>query len=351
LIHRPVGRLARVGLALSLSATALLAPASAFAEQDLTISAGSESRGGDVQLSHFLPGTVTINVGDKVTWNLDSTEFHNVYFPGNTQARPEFIEPGAEGVFVNPAVAFPAGGQTYDGSGVANSGLLSHGQNTKYTLAFTKAGTYQYLCSIHPGMEGTVRVVDNGQGVDTQASVDARRTAQRDSELANKALPLIMANTGEQPTVGGGAGVAAGLERENNDVQRFLPERVTIHQNESVTWVLKTEETPHTVTFLGGRAAPEVIVPQPQQGGPPRLQLNPEVLAPTNNNNEWNGASYLNSGFLSPTPGQPEPEFTVVFSAAGTYDYLCLLHPGMVGTVEVLPPAAAQGDADAEQAQ
>jgi plastocyanin len=36
-------------------------------------------------------------------------------------------------------------------------------------------------------------------------------------------------------------------------------------------------------------------------------------------------------------PGQPLPEFAVHFSVAGTYDYVCLLHEGMVGTVVVEP--------------
>jgi plastocyanin len=36
-------------------------------------------------------------------------------------------------------------------------------------------------------------------------------------------------------------------------------------------------------------------------------------------------------------PGHPNPEFAVQFSVAGTFDYVCLLHEGMVGTIVVLP--------------
>jgi hypothetical protein len=41
-----------------------------------------------------------------------------------------------------------------------------------------------------------------------------------------------------------------------------------------------------------------VIMPLPQASGPPRLQLNPLILAPAGDAAAWNGSGYLNSGFL-----------------------------------------------------
>jgi plastocyanin len=37
-----------------------------------------------------------------------------------------------------------------------NSGNLSHGQS--YSVTLTKPGTYQYICTIHPNMKGTITV-------------------------------------------------------------------------------------------------------------------------------------------------------------------------------------------------
>jgi plastocyanin len=315
-----------------LCAVPALAPNVARAAQTVKVSAGAEAVNGDIQLLEFAPVNITVNAGDTVTWSLDSTEFHDVFFTGGGQP-PDFVQPGPDGVFVNPDVAFPQGGSSYDGKGVAGSGLLNKGQT--YSLTFPDAGTYTYYCAIHPGMVGSIQVVPSGQPADTQAAIDARRTAQVDAEIADKGVPTIMSNLGELPTEGATAGVVAGAQVGQIDVQRFFPPRVVVHTGDSLTWIWKTEDTPHTVTFLSGQPAPDVILPQPQPNGPPRLQLNPQVLAPSGDPTDFEGGIYLNSGFLQPAPGQPAPSFTVTFNAPGTYQYLCLLHEGMTGTVVV----------------
>jgi plastocyanin len=327
---------ARTTLALGLVAAATLGVSSvSSAAQTLTVSAGAESAGGgDVQLNAFAPKQVTISVGDTVTWSLDSTEFHNVLFTSGAPG-PEFVQPGPDGVFINPVVAMPSGGTSYDGSGMAGSGLMVKGQT--FSLTFSKAGSYQYVCSIHPGMEGTVRVVDGNLGVDSQAGVDIRRTSEVNAGLASS-IPLVFANRGELPTAPTATlGVAVGVQHGAVDSLRFLPGRVTVHKNESVNFIWRTEDTPHTVTFLAGNPAPEVIVPEPQASGPPRLRLAPATLMPAGSAIDWDGASLLHSGFRAPIPGQPAPEFGVRFTSVGTFDFLCVLHEGMVGTVVVLP--------------
>jgi plastocyanin len=322
----------RFGLALGLCAGPMLLPTPAMAAQTLVVSAGAESPGGDVQLNAFAPNMINVNVGDTVTWHLDSTEFHNIFFPSGTTP-PEFVLAGPDGVFLNPQAGFPTGGPNYDGSAPAGSGLLNKGDS--YSLTFTKAGNYQFLCDIHAGMGGIVNVTAAGGTADSQAAIDARRASQVNSELANKGIPAIMSNLGELATEGSSAGIAAGVQNGLVDALRFFPPRITIKAGDNVTWIWKTDETPHTVTFLGGQPAPDVVVPQPQPNGPPKLQLNPQVLAPAGDNLKWAGGTYLNSGFLQPMPGQPTPTYSVTFIQPGTYDYVCLLHEGMVGTIVV----------------
>jgi plastocyanin len=325
--------LLRAGLALAPIVVTGLAPLGASANQTLVISAGSESKGGDVQLNEFAPNQISVNVGDTVTWRLDSTEFHDILFTSGAPA-PEFVQPGPDGVFINPVAAMPTGGNTYDGTGLVGSGLLNKGDT--WSLTFSKAGSYTYLCAIHTGMGGIINVLAPGQQTDTQAAVDTRRTNQVNADIANLAVPAIMANTGELPAEGA-IGLAAGVQNGLADVQRFFPGTVTVHAGEAVTWIWKTADTPHTVTFLAGQPAPATVLPVPQPNGPPRLQLNPQVAAPAGSPIDYDGGSFLNSGLVQPIPGQPTPTFTVHFDSPGSYQYVCLLHEGMVGTINVLP--------------
>jgi plastocyanin len=68
----------------------------------------------------FQPATTTISIGDTIRWtNMDSVN-HDVK------------------------------GDTFD------SGMMS--PNTTFEFTFTQAGTYNYICSIHPSMQGLIVV-------------------------------------------------------------------------------------------------------------------------------------------------------------------------------------------------
>jgi plastocyanin len=76
----------------------------------------------------FSPKSITIGVGDSVSWD-------------NKSSAPE--------------------GHTVTGDGL-NSKTLKKGQS--YTFKFTKAGTYDYKCVFHPSMKGSVKVTKSGGG-------------------------------------------------------------------------------------------------------------------------------------------------------------------------------------------
>ena len=113
----------------------------------------------------------------------------------------------------------------------------------------------------------------------------------------------------------------------------FFPSVVTIRVGQSVRF-LKTQDPtePHTVTF--GAEPTDPIAQLVASGG-----------------NTYNGTGTVNSGFLSTKAqyhyyqltGTPLPvavtRFTVTFTKAGTWDYICALHDGagMRGKVIVLP--------------
>lgn len=113
-----------------------------------------------------------IKVGDTVTWdmsmNMPGTP-HTVTFTSGGE-EPELIQPepnpnGPPTLVVNPEVLAPSpaqGGGSYAGTGYYNSGLLIASGPTPqtYSLKFTKAGAYEYICVFHDmqGMSGTITV-------------------------------------------------------------------------------------------------------------------------------------------------------------------------------------------------
>ncbi len=113
---------------------------------------------------------LVISPGTTVKWVMrDPFEIHTVTFPGGSKPE-EFIlpQPQAQGppkLLINPKVAAPAGGKTYDGVGLVNSGILyppgaPDPLPKSFSLTFTKPGQYAYVCIVHirEGMVSTVIV-------------------------------------------------------------------------------------------------------------------------------------------------------------------------------------------------
>jgi hypothetical protein len=68
-------------------------------------------------------------------------------------------------------------------------------------------------------------------------------------------------------------------------------------------------------------------LPEQEQEGPPGSGEPVSIDGGT-----YDGTGFWSSGLFG---GQPFAEYTLRFSEAGTYRYACLLHPPMVGTVNV----------------
>ncbi len=101
----------------------------AFVETEVTIPNEASDPSCAESGSCFLPGEVTIGVGESVTWHNDSGVIHTVTSGS--------FEDGPDGVF--------------------DSSIVMAGDT--FTHTFTETGQYEYFCSIHPWMTGTVIVV------------------------------------------------------------------------------------------------------------------------------------------------------------------------------------------------
>ena len=140
---------------------------------------GSSSPG---SIDQFGPRTVHIPVGGSVTWWL--TGFHTITF-NSTKANNDVQQVYGHGsVRINTQAAIPVGGPgepgkpptggtkqhvnfkvvasaSWNGKGFHNSGLFGNSQPPNiegYELTFTHAGTYNYICTVHDKMKGTIVV-------------------------------------------------------------------------------------------------------------------------------------------------------------------------------------------------
>jgi plastocyanin len=330
---------------LAISALAVAALASAVEAVSPPVAwqanVGAATRDGAVQVNAFLPVVLTVNEGDSVTWTLRSGEFHTVTFLSGAAA-PSLILPPAgpnEPPSINPAVAAPSGGSTYDGTGIVNSGLLSAdppSPNTTFKLTFTKAGTYHYVCLIHAGMGGTLHVNAAGSYYPrSQTTYNLR--ARVDGNLLMAAGRNLQARTLASARSSGARNITMGDTKSFRSVGsvavfRFLPGQIVIHAGQTVTWNNIDPEVPHTVTF--GTEPP---------GGPfaafgPSGATVPGAPGTPNSATLGSPGTAANSGFIG--AGLPfGTTFTAKFTAPGTYHYICVLHDtlGMKGTIIVLP--------------
>lgn len=104
-------------------------PRSALASASVAAKSQSVSIVGDTFSAFaFSPKSITVHVGDKVRWD-------------NKSAASE--------------------GHTVTGDGL-DSGTFHDGQD--YVHSFSRAGTYNYICALHPSMKGKVTVLASGGG-------------------------------------------------------------------------------------------------------------------------------------------------------------------------------------------
>jgi plastocyanin len=320
------------------------------------VSGGSEAD--LLEFMTFFPRELTINAGDTVFFDfqglfaphtvtfLAGQEIPPLIVPAeDTAATPAGGEPPV--VMFNPAAAFPAGGAIYDGTSIVNSGLnVLRPPDQPFALTFTTPGTFDYLCLVHPKMmTGTLTVQTQGATVPLeQADVDAM-AVEHMAMLLDEGKAMIggaeaMATPGAGPNGGNVWDVRAGNEGHEFAALRFFPDQLTIKAGDTVRWTANSEFEPHTVTFLGGEEPPDLVVPEPQESGPPKLIVNPAVVgrvgAPL-----YSGTGYANSGAMgadfAPFTGLTTYELT--FDTPGEYLYYCALHGsptrGMRATVTV----------------
>jgi plastocyanin len=201
----------------------------------------------------FTPSSISVAVGDTVIWTNADQEAHTVTDRG---------------------LAFDSG---------------SFGPGATFRRTFTAAGTFTYICDIHPSMVGVVAVSAPSPTGTLPPAPPA---------------PLPPATTPAAADAGAGAAVPTAPDSVSIVDFGFAPATLTVDAGATVTWT-NTGAARHTVVA--------------------------------------NDGSFHSAGVHT---GQT---FTSTFAAPGTFVYICDIHPGMTGTILVQgangappPPAKAR---------
>ena len=233
----------------------------------------------------------------------------------------------------NPVLFGSSGGHTYNGSARIDSGLPL-GPPRSFKVKFTKPGIYHYFCDVHYGMQGTVVVLAKSKHVPS-AKQDTKTLKKVEAAYVANAI-LVDKTTAPANSVSLGASGPGGLE-----VFAMFPSSLQVKKNTTVTFFMsqKTRET-HTATF--GDTSPGGYVynlAKTAFNSPvidPRGAYPSDVPMPISLNKTSHGNGFANTGALdrdSTTPQQPSAQIT--FTQPGTYNFVCLIHPFMHGTIVV----------------
>ena len=334
------------------------------------VQVGGMDMANGIDVHGYFPSALTIDAGDSVYFQfapMGMPGFHTVTFASGGELPPLFAPDIVDGtpvaspegpprLVVNPAVAFPDGRTSYDGTGLLNSGLdVFRMEEGPYVVAFDTPGTYEYVCVVHAiVMKGTIIVHEAGAELPADAAASeaaAQEEFAAQVEIGVAALAEAEAAVAAAtPAAGAAATVdvyagAGGLNQAR--IMRFIPRDVTVKVGDTVRWTNASTGEPHTVTFLGGTEPPEDVLVEPGADGAPKFIQNYQTLMPAGEAT-FDGTGYHNSGFLGMPPeiqaqlGLNGDTYELTFTEPGEYPYYCILHAsgpddeqGMAGTVTV----------------
>lgn len=334
------------GIAVASAGVAAFAPGAAGATID--VRAGDFSERDLAAFNAFYPTRTVVHEGDRVRFSV--LGFHTIVVPKRGAGAPPLLAPtgkknaprndpagapywwgGTPELSFNPAAAAPSGGTSASAKSTVNSGFLFRGNPPKFTITFPKAGSYQVLCAIHPKMKGTVVVLPKAVRGPKPRVLAARAKAEKAADLARVRATLKKARA-----LPSGPNVQIGPGNARGEVFAFFPEKNAVAAGTTVNFRMTGPNEVHTVTFgpesfvdkvekaFQDKLDPEGV----QSSDPPNTALS---ISPTTHGN-----GFLNSGVLfgSGFPRGPRG-FSVTFATPGVYDYRCIVHSDMKGSVTV----------------
>jgi plastocyanin len=171
--------------------------------------------------------------------------------------------------------------------------------------------------------------------------------------LGSSASSALPASAATQKTFTIGVDNAAPGGRDWLFVDFFPRRDVRVHRGDVLdfSWNRGSLDGFHSVAFLKTGGSPEPLAIPDSDDGASQIEANPLVFGPSDptcgtasNPCSFNGSSRLNSGAQPTAPGN---EFFVKLDVApGTLNFYCEVHPGMKGSVTVVPDRAPRTDTE-----
>jgi plastocyanin len=350
---------------LTLAAAALLAAPATAGAATKTVVAGPFGKANQktyeaalADANTYFRRVVTIHKGDSVRWTING--FHSVTFVPKGSPPPGLLAPdpstpisgvndpagqpfwfnGQPSVNFNPLAGLPQGGKTFSSTKLTSSGLpLSEGPPKPYKLKFNSTGTFKYLCVVHPGMTGSVKVVAKGRRVPS-ARADRREAARQQKTLLQRVARLTTGIGTEDLE----KTIQAGNDRKSGEtIFKFFPANPTFKVGDTVTLQMSPGSTDiHTLTFgpsNGKDAYVDQVATAFQESFDPRGAYpseNPANGVPNYTGNTMHGNGFFNTGPMDTDPASPLPSSTKVrFTTAGKFTFICVIHPFMRSEVTV----------------
>ena len=351
-------RLALSALTATAAAAALFVPAAAQAAKTPVYAglpaaqAKQMPEGSDANA--FYPQAITVKKGGKAAFKFRG--FHNVVFPAKGATPPPlavadptkpvagvadaagvpFWFNGQPGLFADPLSVLPQGNKVINGKKLHGSGIFQgQGAPPDYVVSFPKKGSYPFYCTIHPGMDGTVKVVGKRGKVPSKAKLKRTVNKQAKATVAKAKQLATVVPTGNVVQAGSDAGEVANLA--------FFPKARAVPAGSAVEFKFSADSTEiHNVVFgpepyvtalaetffLPG---PEGIALGAQSVYPSDPPGSPTIHSPTSHGNGFVNTGILDADGASPFP----PSASVTFSTPGSYPFICTVHPFMQGTITV----------------
>jgi plastocyanin len=294
-------------------------------------------------INAFFNRRTTIHVGDTVSFRLHG--FHTVDLPGAsgkdlpfvTPVGPPSLQTDAAGkpfwfsvlpqLGINPALLGRSKGRTYNGTSRIDSGA---GSSKPLNVKFTKPGVYKFFCDVHPGMVGYVVVRAKHKRIPSRRQAAASELAQLTTAI-KQAVTLAKSKPAKD-TVSLGEGGSSGVE-----LYAMFPSTLRIKHGTTVTFQMSTSSREHhTATFGPAPYLAPIANSFHSVAFSPKGTYPSDPSQPLTESPSSHGNGFANTGFLDRDPTTSiGPSSQIDFTTPGTYQYECLLHPWMHGTIIV----------------